>query len=168
MRGVAAASTPLVAFADVDSGWVPGSLERAVTLMREFNRLAVIAARTLAGPKRIVDPMSRFLAGASRGVENDLPGPSVQGFRSDSAIVRRDAFLAVGGFDPAARITGPERRLAHDLSRAGWGLAYCADVVTTSERIQQASFSPREVVQRRRVRLKSRWAAGQGAPPSQW
>src|SRR5690242_14594840 len=33
--GVAAASTPFVALADVDTGWVPGALERAVHLMRE-------------------------------------------------------------------------------------------------------------------------------------
>jgi GT2 family glycosyltransferase len=166
--GVAAASTPIVALAEVDSGWVPGSLERGVKLMREYNRLAVIAARTLVGPKRVTDPMSEHLSSASRGVENDLPGPSVQGFRSSSAILRRDAFLAVGGFDPAARATGPERRLAYDLARAGWGLAYCQDIVCTSERIQQVSFSPQETVMRRRTRVKSRWAAGQGAPPSQW
>jgi GT2 family glycosyltransferase len=152
--GVAAASTPIVAFADVDSGWVPGSLERAVAAMREFGRLAVIAARTLVGPKRTVDPMTAFLASASRGVENDLPGPSVQGFRPGAAVVRRDAFLAVGGFDPAATVTGPERRLAHDLARAGWGLAYCADVVATAERAEQASLTPGEVVMRRRVQVR--------------
>jgi GT2 family glycosyltransferase len=151
--GVAAASTPFVALADVDTGWVPGALERAVHLMREFQRLAVIAAKVLVGPHRNADPMTQFLASATRGVESDLPGPSVQGFRAGAAILRRDAFLAVGGFDPAARATGPERRLAYDLARAGWGLAYCADVLATSEHSREAVFSPGEVVMRRRVRV---------------
>jgi GT2 family glycosyltransferase len=151
--GVAAASTPIVAFADVDGGWVPGALERAAALMAEYGRLAVIAARTLVGPHRKPDPMTNFLASATRGVEVDLPGPSVQGFRPDTAIVRRDAFLSVGGFDPAATTTGPERRLAHDLARAGWGLAYCADVLATSEHAQHANTAPREVVVRRKVRV---------------
>jgi GT2 family glycosyltransferase len=151
--GVAAASTPFVALADVDTGWVPGALERAVKVMREFQRLAVIAAKVLVGPQRRADPMTQFLASATRGVESDLPGPSVQGFRAGAAIVRRDAFLAVGGFDSAARTTGPERRLAYDLARAGWGLAYCADVLATSEHSREAVFSPREVVMRRRVRV---------------
>src|SRR5258705_3312834 len=79
--GVAAASTPIVALAEVDSGWVPGSLERAVQLMREYDRLAVIAARTLVGPKRITDPMSEHLSAASRRTQDDLPWPSVQGVR---------------------------------------------------------------------------------------
>jgi GT2 family glycosyltransferase len=151
--GVAAASTPYVALADVDTGWVPGALERAVQLMREFQRLAVIAAKVLVGPHRRTDPMTQFLASATRGVESDLPGPSVQGFRAGAAILRRDAFLAAGGFDPAARATGPERRLAYDLARAGWGLAYCADVLATSEHAREAVFSPSEVVMRRRVRV---------------
>lgn len=151
--GMAAASTPFVALADVDTGWVPGALERAVKVMREFQRLAVIAAKVLVGPQRRADPMTQFLASATRGVESDLPGPSVQGFRAGAAIVRRDAFLAVGGFDSAARTTGPERRLAYDLARAGWGLAYCADVLATSEHSREAVFSPREVVMRRRVRV---------------
>jgi GT2 family glycosyltransferase len=166
--GVAAASTPIVAFADVDSGWVPGALARAVETMNRYPRLALIAARTLTGAKRTADPMTHFLASASRGVETDLPGPSVQGFRTSSAIVRRDAFLAVGGFDPAAKATGPERRLAYDLARAGWGLAYCPDVVAVSERPQQVTFRPREVVIKRRNRVKKFWAAGKGAPPLQW
>ena len=46
---------------------------------------------------------------------------------------------------------GGER--AYDLARAGWGLAYCADVLATSEHSREAVFSPREVVMRRRVRV---------------
>jgi GT2 family glycosyltransferase len=45
------------------------------------------------------------------------------------AVVRRDAFVAAGGFDPVVEFAGEEERLALDLAAAGWGLAYVEDVV---------------------------------------
>jgi GT2 family glycosyltransferase len=152
--GVAAAATPFVALSEVDSGWAAGSLEKAVELMRQYDRLAVIAARTLAGKERKPDPVTKFMASATEGKESDLPGPSVQVFRPSSAILRREAFLEVGGFDPAASPTGPARRLALDLERAGWGLAYCPEVVAFSARPQSTAHKPREVVLRRKYEVK--------------
>lgn len=155
--GVAAAATPIVALADVDTGWKSGALERAVATMREYQRLAVIAPQTLAGSRRQPDPMSTFLASASRGMEEDLPGPSVHGFRPGAAVLRREAFLAVGGFDPAAFDPGPDRRLASDLARAGWGLAYCGDVVATSDRGRQVNRRKLEVVVRKTSKVRTAW-----------
>ncbi len=57
-------------------------------------------------------------------VEPDLPGPPVLGFLACAAIVRRKAYLEVGGFDPRMMIGGEEELLAADLASAGWGLAY--------------------------------------------
>ncbi len=155
--GVAAASTPIVALTDVDTGWKAGALERAVATMREYRRLAVIAPQTLAGPQRKPDPMSTFLASASRGMEEDLPGPSIHGFRPGAAVLRREAFLAVGGFDPAAFDPDPDRRLATDLARAGWGLAYCVDVVATSDRGRHVNRRKREVVVRKTSKVRTAW-----------
>ncbi|WP_433221835.1 glycosyltransferase family 2 protein [Dactylosporangium sp. CS-047395] len=127
--GVAAAATPYVAFADDDSWWADGALDRAAALFDAHPRLALVAARTLVGPQGRPDPLAGVLAAAPLGVPDDLPGPAVLGFMACSAAVRRDAFLACGGFDPVVFFMGEEQRLAWDLFSAGWGLAYCDDVV---------------------------------------
>jgi GT2 family glycosyltransferase len=127
--GVTAAATPYVAFADDDSWWAGGALARAQELLDGYPRLALIAARTLVGPTNWLDPMSDFMATAPLGRSDDLPGPDVLGFLACAAVVRREAYLAVGGFDPVVFFMGEEARLAYDLAAAGWGLAYCPDVV---------------------------------------
>jgi GT2 family glycosyltransferase len=128
-RGVAAARTPYVAFADDDSWWAADALPRAGALFDRHPRLALIAARTLVGPAGRLDPMSAFMATAPIGAPPDLPGPAVLGFLACAAVVRREAYLACGGFDPVVFFMGEEARLAYDLAAAGWGLAYCADIV---------------------------------------
>jgi N-acetylglucosaminyl-diphospho-decaprenol L-rhamnosyltransferase len=128
-HGVAAATTPYVAFADDDSWWAPGALSRAAELLDVHPRLALIAARTLVGPQERVDPIAAVMAAAPLGVPDDLPGPAVLGFLACSAVVRRSAFLACDGFDPVVFFMGEEQRLAWDLYSAGWGLAYCDDIV---------------------------------------
>jgi glycosyltransferase involved in cell wall biosynthesis len=127
--GVRLAGTPLVAFADDDSWWAPEALPRAVAHFRAHPRLALLAARTLVGPAQRLDPVSAQLAREPLGTAPDLPGPSALGFLACAAVVRREAFLSVGGFDPVVFFMGEEERLAYDLAAAGWGLAYCADVV---------------------------------------
>jgi len=128
-RGVAAARTPYVAFSDDDSWWAPHALSRARDLLDNHPGLALIAARTLVGRDERLDPMSSFMASAPVGWSPDLPGPTVLGFLACAAVVRRTAFLDCGGFDPVVFFMGEEARVAYDLTAAGWGLAYCPDVV---------------------------------------
>nr|WP_260710593.1 glycosyltransferase [Dactylosporangium aurantiacum] len=128
-HGVAAAGTPYVAFADDDSWWAPGALDRAAAHLDAAPRLALLAARTLVGPRERLDPMAAFMATGPLGEAADLPGPSVLGFLACAAVVRRADFLAVGGFDPVVFFMGEEARVALDLRVAGRGLAYCDDVV---------------------------------------
>jgi GT2 family glycosyltransferase len=127
--GVAAATTPYVAFADDDSWWAPGALARAAELFQRHPRLGLIAGRVLVGPEERLDPISVEMATAPLGESPDLPGPSVLGFLACAAVVRREAFLACGGFDDVVFFLGEEERLALDLAAGGWGLAYCDDVV---------------------------------------
>ena len=127
--GVRNARTRYVAFADDDSWWAPGALDAAARLFDRHPRLGLIAARTLVGPDEWVDPMSVEMAHSPLGQAPDLPGPSVIGFLACSAVVRRDAFLSAGGFDPVVFFFGEEARLAYDLTAAGWGLAFCDEVV---------------------------------------
>jgi GT2 family glycosyltransferase len=126
--GVARAGTPFVAFADDDSWWAPGDLARAVALMRAHPRLAVLNARILVGPEERLDPTCREMADSPLGTEPDLPGPSLLGFVACGALVRTEAFEAVGGFDSVVRFPGEEERLALDLATAGWAIAYVREV----------------------------------------
>ncbi|MFI6707186.1 glycosyltransferase family 2 protein [Nonomuraea sp. NPDC050478] len=127
--GVRLARTPYVAFADDDSWWAPGALERAAGLFDAHPRLAVLGARVLVGPEERLDPVSEEMRRSPLGVAADLPGPSVLGFLACGAMVRRDAFLEAGGFDEVVFFFGEEERLALDLAARGWGLAYADDVV---------------------------------------
>ncbi|MGW0802800.1 glycosyltransferase family 2 protein [Nonomuraea sp. NPDC002799] len=127
--GVEAAGTPYVAFADDDSWWAPGALERAADVLDAHPRLALLGARVLVGPGRRLDTVSERMRDSPLGVERDLPGPSVLGFLACGAVVRRQAFLEAGGFDDVIFFFGEEERLAVDLAARGWGLAYVDDVV---------------------------------------
>jgi GT2 family glycosyltransferase len=127
--GVQRARTPYVAFADDDSWWQPGALDRAAEHFDAFPRLGLIAARVLVGDALRLDPVSAAMRESPLGTAPDLPGPSVLGFLACGAVVRRRAFLEAGGFDDVVEMYGEEERLAWDLRDAGWGLAYTDDVV---------------------------------------
>ena len=139
--GVALAGTPFVAFADDDSWWAPGDLARAVGILRAHPRLAVLNARILVGPEERLDPVCREMAASPLGTPPDLPGPALLGFVACGAVVRTEAFEAVGGFDPVVRFPGEEERLALDLATAGWGRAY-VDSVTVHHHPSPQRHSP--------------------------
>lgn len=127
--GVREATTPYVAFSDDDSWWAPEALDRAAAALDASPRLALLAARVLVGPDERLDPTCGEMQASALPGEPDLPGPAVLGFLACGAVVRRDAYLAVGGFHEVLGIGGEEELLALDLARAGWGLAYVDDVV---------------------------------------
>jgi GT2 family glycosyltransferase len=127
--GVERAGTPYVAFADDDSWWAPGALEEAAAVLDAHPRLAVLAGRMLVGPEERPDPICALMADSPLGREPDLPGPSVLGFLACGAVVRREAYLAAGGFDDVIFFMGEEERLSLDLAALGWGLAYVDRVV---------------------------------------
>jgi GT2 family glycosyltransferase len=127
--GVAAAETPYVAFADDDSYWEGDALAQAAALFDAHPRAALLTGRVLIGEAGRVDPISDEMAAAPLGTEPDLPGPTVLGFLACAAVVRREAFLGVGGFEPKLHVYGEEALLAMDLAAAGWGLAYVPSLV---------------------------------------
>lgn len=127
--GARAARTELVAFADDDSWWEPGSLERAVRLFAEYPRLGLTAGTILVGPGDEPDPINAVLADSPLGTAPDAPGPGLLGFVGCGAIVRREAFLGVGGFDDVIRFPGEEERVALDLHDAGWQICHVPDLV---------------------------------------
>lgn len=127
--GVQQADTPFVAFSDDDSWWDPGSLARAVDRFDRHPRVALLAARVLVGPAAAIDPTCEAMARSPLPPHADLPGPSILGFLACGAVVRRAAFLEVGGFEGRFGIGGEEELLAIDLAAAGYGLAYCDDII---------------------------------------
>ena len=127
--GVAAATTPYVAFADDDSWWAPGALDTAVAALERFPTLGLVAARVLIGPSERLEPVSVQMAESPLAQRPGLPGTAVLGFIACAAVVRRTAFLEVGGFDDVVFFPGEEQRVAYDLMAAGWGLCYLDDVV---------------------------------------
>jgi len=126
--GAWSVTEPYVAFSDDDSWWAPGALARAVEIFERHPGLGLIAARVLVGPDERLDPVCTEMA-ASPLPGDGLPGPAVLGFVACGAIVRRDAFLEVGGFETRFGIGGEEELLALELAAAGWGLAYVDEIV---------------------------------------
>jgi GT2 family glycosyltransferase len=70
------------------------------------------------------------------------------------AVVRRDAFLAAGGFAPRFGVGGEEELLAVDLASAGWALRYAPQIVAHHHPAPGPRHG-REVVQAR----NALWAA---------
>ncbi len=127
--GVAACAGPYVALTDDDAHWAPGALARAAAILDAHPLVALVAPRVLVGPHEREDPVN--VAMARGGLRGDplLPGEPVVGFVACAAVVRRSAFLEVGGFDARYGMGGEERRLALDLAAAGWELRYVPSVV---------------------------------------
>jgi GT2 family glycosyltransferase len=154
--GARLVDSPYVAFSDDDSWWAPGALRRAVDLLNRHPRLAVVAARVLVGPDRRLDPVCDQMAHSPLPPAADLPGPSVLGFIACGAVVRRAAFLEVGGFDVRLGVGGEEELLSVDLAARGWGLAYVDEVVAYHHPSPTRNPSGRRRVQIRNA-LWSAW-----------
>lgn len=159
--GVSVTPSPYVAFSDDDSWWAPGALSRAAGLLDAHPNLGVIAAKVLVGPEGRVDPVCDVMASSPLGAGGG-PGVGILGFVACGAVVRRDAFLGVGGFRLGSGIGGEEELLAIDLRAAGWDLRYCPEIVAhhhpatdrppgTDRRRRQTRNSVRTAWLRRRI-----------------
>jgi GT2 family glycosyltransferase len=154
--GARLVDSPFVAFSDDDSWWAPGALRRAVELLERHPRMAVLAARVLVGPEERLDPVCDEMAHSPLPAAADLPGPPVLGFIACGAVVRRAAFLEVGGFDVRLGVGGEEELLSIDLAAGGWGLAYVDEVVAYHHPSPSRDPSGRRRVQVRNA-LWSAW-----------
>jgi GT2 family glycosyltransferase len=148
--GVRAATTPYVAFSDDDSWWQPGALRRAADLFDAHPTLALIAGHILVGDGTRVDPVCAEMVGSPLAPAPGVPGTPVLGFLAGMSVVRRDAYLAVGGFDARVGVGGEEAWVAADLAAAGWHLSYVPDVV--ARHMPSAQRDPRH---RRRIDLRN-------------
>lgn len=155
--GARTATTPFVAFADDDSWWEPGALDRVVELFEEHPRLGLIAARVLVGEDRRTDPISEVMAASPLPETDGLPGRPVLGFLACAAVVRRDAFIEVGGFSRVVFFGGEETLLAWDLADRAWALRYVDDVIAHHDPVGQGREPDRRRALGRRNDVLVRW-----------
>jgi N-acetylglucosaminyl-diphospho-decaprenol L-rhamnosyltransferase len=125
--GVSAADTDYVAFSDDDSWWEPGALTAAADLLDAHPSLALIQAHIVVGPEARDDDICHEMA-ATPLPRDEHPGHPILSFVAAAAVVRREAFLEVGGFNERLGIGGEEELLGWDLAGAGWRLAYVPEI----------------------------------------
>ncbi|MDP9392181.1 MAG: glycosyltransferase [Actinomycetota bacterium] len=126
--GVARLDTPYVAFCDDDTWWEPGSLATAADILDAHPQLAVVTARILVEPGGEEDPIVPELRDSPVRGAPWLPGPALGSFLAGASVLRREAFLAVGGFSERLWLGGEEELMAGDLAAAGWELCYLAEL----------------------------------------
>ncbi|TQN42261.1 GT2 family glycosyltransferase [Blastococcus colisei] len=122
--GVALLDTPYVAFCDDDTWWEPGSLTVAADVLDAHPRLAVVTAGILVEPGGTEDPIVTELRDSPVRGPDWLPGPALGSFLAGASVLRREAFLEVGGFSERLWLGGEEELMAGDLAAAGWELCY--------------------------------------------
>ncbi|WP_380170427.1 glycosyltransferase family 2 protein [Kineococcus sp. DHX-1] len=148
--GVATARTPYVAFCDDDTWWDPGSLERAADVLDEHPSVAVLTARILVEPGGVEDDIVTELRDSPVRGAPGLPGPALGSFLAGASVVRRSAFLQVGGFSRRLWLGGEEELLAADLAAAGWELCYLEDL-----QVHHQASVLRESARRRRNGIRN-------------
>jgi GT2 family glycosyltransferase len=126
--GVARLDTPYVAFCDDDTWWDPGSLARAADVLEAHPRLAVVTARIVVEPGGTEDPIVAELRDSPVRGADWLPGPALGSFLAGASVLRREAFLEVGGFCERLWLGGEEELMAGDLAAAGWELCYLPEL----------------------------------------
>ncbi|HYI53690.1 MAG TPA: glycosyltransferase [Microlunatus sp.] len=127
--GVERARTPYVATCDDDGWFEADGLEIAADLLDRHPDLALVNARILVGADDHLDPISAEMADSPLPSPDGLPGAALLGFMAGAVVVRRTAYLEVGGYDPRFFIGGEEETLSFRLAKAGWRMQYVPDVV---------------------------------------
>ncbi|MGI9157625.1 MAG: glycosyltransferase family 2 protein [Marmoricola sp.] len=125
--GVQATSAEVVAFADDDSWWDPGALSLARGLFADCPGLGLVSGAIRVEPGGNLDEACQKMAVAP--LDPSLPGPSIIGHLGCGAIVRRSAYLGVGGYSAILGFGGEERLLSLDLAAAGWAQCYVEALV---------------------------------------
>ena len=148
--GIRLLDTPYVAFCDDDTWWEPGALTAAADALDAHPRLAVVTGRIVVEPGGREDPIDVELRESPVPAPDWLPGPALASFLAGASVVRREAYLACGGFEPRLWLGGEEELLAADLAAAGWELCYLPSAV-----VHHQPSTQRDPTLRRRVGLRN-------------
>jgi N-acetylglucosaminyl-diphospho-decaprenol L-rhamnosyltransferase len=128
-HGVRMSDTPYVALTDDDAWWEPSALRRAADLLDRHPRLALVQARILVGPEERTDPVCAAMAASPMAPADDQPGSPLVSFVACAVVIRREAFLAIGGFHERLGVGGEEELVGWDLLAAGWQMSYVPEVI---------------------------------------
>jgi N-acetylglucosaminyl-diphospho-decaprenol L-rhamnosyltransferase len=127
--GVRLADTPYVAFCDDDTWYDPGALRCAADVLDAHPTLAVVSASIIVEPDGRLDAICEEMAESPLQRTPGIPGHPLLSFLAGVSIVRRDVFLAAGGFSTRLWLGGEEELLASDIARAGWQMSYVPEIV---------------------------------------
>ena len=154
--GAAFATTRYVAFCDDDCAWRAGALACAVRLLDAHPEVALLNARVVVGDDEHLDAACALMACSALPKRTGCPGRAIAAFMAGASVVRRDAFLAAGGYEARYHIGAEESLLALDLLARGWELLYLDDMVV-HHRPHAAGRVPDR---RRRIVMRNRlWTA---------
>ena len=148
--GVEALDTPYVAFCDDDTWWEPGALRAAADVLDAYPDVAVLTARILVEPGAREDPIVPELRDSPVPGRPGLPGPALGSFLAGASVLRREAFVGCGGFNPRLWLGGEEELLAVDLATAGWELCYLESLT-----VHHQASRLRDATRRRRDGLRN-------------
>ncbi len=128
-EGARLTRSPYIAFCDDDCWWAAGALLRAAAVLDRFPGLAAVNARVLVEPGAREDPTNARMAGSPLPNPDGVPGSIVLGLMGGACMVRREAFVQAGGYDPRLFLGSEELLLAIDLAALGWSMAYLPEAV---------------------------------------
>jgi N-acetylglucosaminyl-diphospho-decaprenol L-rhamnosyltransferase len=147
--GVRATTAEFVVVANPDIEWEPGALDELLAGAHRWPKGAAFGP-LIHTPEGAIYPSARALPSLGRGighalfgwwwpsnpwtaayrVEREEPRERTAGWLSGSCLlVRRDAFDAVGGFDPGYFMYFEDLDLGDRLGRAGWQNVYLPSAV---------------------------------------
>ncbi len=150
--GARAAQSPYIAFCDDDCWWSEGSLPRAAALLDAYGDVALLNARVLVNDDAHVDDACRLMSASDLPKTTACPGRSIAAYMAGACVVRRGAFLAVGGYHRRYHLGAEESLAALDLLAAGHALIYSPDLVL----YHHPSDVQRDPRERRRLVLRNR------------
>jgi len=149
--GVRDATTTFVAFCDDDCRWTQNALPLAVATLAAHPNVAVVNGRVCVGGERRTDAACLAMADSPLRNRTGATGTTIASFMAGASVVRRDAFLAAGGYHPRFLIGAEEPLLALDLREAGYDLLYVPDVVL----IHTPATISRDPAERRHLVLRN-------------
>ena len=161
--GVRQAPGDWVVIANPDLTWEPGALDTLLEAVGRWPSAGVLGPAILS-PDGTLYPSARQLPSLGRGIghalcgwwwpsnpwtaayrrERGVPTERLAGWLSGSCmLVRREAFDAVGGFDPAYFMYFEDLDLCERIGRAGWQNVYVPTSVVCHEGGASTSKDPR-------------------------
>jgi N-acetylglucosaminyl-diphospho-decaprenol L-rhamnosyltransferase len=186
--GVPHAPGDWVVVANPDLRWEPGALDTMLDAVERWPRAGVLGPAILS-PDGTLYPSARALPSLGRGIGHALLGwwwpsnPWTAGYRRERGapregeagwlsgsclLLRREAFAAVGGFDPAYFMYFEDLDLCERICRAGWQVVYVPAAVVTHEGGVSTSRDPRAMADAHHASawryLSRRYAGARWAP----